>query len=272
MTGTETGDQPKLNIEPGNAGGDGDKGIELEAQSEGHSDSEIGGKDLPKELEPTRRELMRDYHKKMQALADERKTIEADAGRYRQDAEALYSLSQQQWFKDAVAAEKNKRGGKAEISDDDFEAIKSDKRAFQDFLNKRDKSLAEGLESKFKAEFENLTKEQQKFVTEKEFDGVVREYGQAFLDANEAGELEPYLEKDYDYETAFKLLMQDRGQVAKKASANGNGSEKTGITEKRGMPAPRGGPVAKAKNLNEALEAAFEMARRGQKDYKIERS
>lgn len=269
---TKTEDQPTTEAEPGKAGGGEGAGIEPEAQPEGQAGSE-DTKELPKELEETRKQLLRDYHKKTQALAEERKTLESDSQRYRQDAEALYSLSQQEWFKNAVAAEKNRRNGRSlDISDEDFEAIKIDKRAFQDFLNKRDKSITEGLESKFKAEFESLSKEQQKFVTEKEFDIVAREYGQAFKDANEAGELEGYLKKDYDYETAFKLLMQDKGQVAKKASAKEPNSSKAGAVEKTGMPAVRGGPVAKAKNLDEALQAAFEMARKGQKDYKIERS
>lgn len=269
----ETTDQSAASPESGEAGGGAAADIDKTAQSEGQTDSEIGPKELPAELEATRKELLRDYHKKTQALAEERKALEADLSRYKQDAESLYALSQQDWFRAAVSAEKNRRSGKAtEISDEEFESIRSDKRAFQEFLGKREKSIVEGLESKFKADFESLSKSQQELLTSKEFDAAAKAYGQAFIDANEAGELDAYLEKDFDYETAFKLAMQDKGLVAKKAQAKESGSPKSGAVERTGMPAARGGLVVKAKNLDEAFDAAFEMARRGHKDYSIERS
>ncbi len=222
---------------------------------------------LPKELEAKEKELMRAFHTKTQALAEKERTLAGEAEKYKQDATVLYDLTKQEWFKKAVELEKGRRSGAhQEMSDEDFESIRSDKKAFQNFLANRDKSIAESLKSEFKMEFEKLSKSQQELVTNKEFDTVANVYGDEFKQANDSDALDKYLDKGYDYETSFKLYMQDQGKVARKQDALPE-KRKSGAVEKSGMAQVRGGPVVKAKNLTEALDRAFDLARKGQKDY-----
>lgn len=243
-----------------------------DAQSDGQTDSKsediLHKKELPPELEATRKELLKSFHQKTQALSAKEKEFE----RYASDAKMFYELGQEKWFKDAVAAEKARRAGATqEISDEEFETIRSNKKAFQDFLSRQNKAVAESLKSEFKGEFEKLSKNQKEILAEKEFDDVAGVYGQDFIEANDTNALDSYLDKGYSYEDSFKLYMQDQGKVAKKADSRPAPS-RSAVIEKRGAPSARGSAVVKAKNLDDALNRAFDLARKGQKDYRLEKA
>src|SRR3990167_4546378 len=93
------------------------------AQSADAADSDsLTDAQVPPELEETKKNLLRDYHAKMAEFAIAQK-----------DSTTLQKLFQQEWFKRAMDAEKSKKSGAAlafELTDDQFEAAKSDKRAF----------------------------------------------------------------------------------------------------------------------------------------------
>ena len=160
------GGQPTPAVESGNAGGG-------EGAGTGHQAPELEtekglGVEVPPELKEKEKELLRAFHSKTQALAERERTIGAEVEEYKRDAMALYDLAKQDWFKKAVETEKGRRTGKgsqaAEITEETFEALKSDKRAFQDFLAQRDKDIVDGLESRFRGEFEKLGKSQQQRI------------------------------------------------------------------------------------------------------------
>lgn len=229
---------------------------------------------LPPELETKHKELLKAFHEKTQKLADDRRQLELETARYKQDAEVLYGLADKQWFKKAIEDEKARRSGASmEISDDDLEAARTDNKAFRELLSRRDKAITESLRSEFKPEFDKLTEHQKELVTEREFDTVAEEYGADFRKANDEGLLDPYLNKGLDYESAFKLLEADNGRLAKKASRQESLiSKRSGSIEKTGMATTRGGPVHKVRNLDEAISRALELASRGQKDYRLEKA
>lgn len=246
-----------------------------DAQPEDKAGSEtvdaLEKKDLPPELQTQQKELLRAFHAKTKALADKEKDLTATAQRYEQDAKVLYDLGKQDWFKKAIETEKVRRSGAhIEVSAEDFEAIKSDPKAFQTFLAQRDRALADSIKSEFKVEFDKLNKNQQELVTTREFETVAENYGDEFTQANESGGLEPYLKDGLDYERSFKLYMADQGKVARKTGEQTSPErKKAGVIERGGMATVRGGPVYKAKNLNEALDRAFDLARKGTKEYRL---
>ena len=205
---TESGDTSQ-------GGGESDA-TELDKTVQSDTENDSGGTlestNIPPELEETKKNLLRDYHKKTQAFSEERGKLNSEIEKFKRDAETLYDLAGRDWFKRALDEEKTRRSGSSveELSDDEFEAIKNDKRVFREFLTKRDKSISDGLRDEFKTEFNKLSSSQQAILTEKEFDSTANAYGADFLAANKNGELDVYLDKDFDYETAYQLYKQNR--------------------------------------------------------------
>lgn len=275
MTNVEEAlDQAAADIESGKTGGDSEQTIEGQDHSTNTGDGKGLGKEVPPELKEKEKELLRAFHEKTQALAEDRRKMEAETTVHKQDAQAFYDLAKQDWFKAAVEAEKSRRQGRAvEITPEAFETIKNDPRAFADYLAKRDEAVAGSLKSQFKAELEKLGKSQQELVTSREKDSAAREFGEDFTVTEKAGELKAYLDEGLSYERAYKLYCQDQGKVAgAKKEAAPITQKKGGIVERSGMPQVRGGPVIKAKNLSEALDRAFELAAKGVKDYRFEKT
>lgn len=230
-------------------------------------------KEVPPELAAKEKELMQAFHEKTQKLAEEKRRMEQEGSAYKQDAQALYELSKQDWFKTAIEAEKARRQGRAlEINPDTFEALKNDPKAFSEYLAKRDQAVADSLKSQFKSEFEKLGRSQQEILVSREKESVASKFGEEFTAAEKNGDLTPYLQEGLSYERAYKLYCQDNGKIAgKKSEAPPSADRKTGAIEKGGMSRVKGGPVVKAKNLSEALDRAFELAAKGVKDYRFER-
>jgi hypothetical protein len=253
--------------ESGNAGGGAD-GAAIDTTAGGSTQDGAGnhGAELtPEQLKEKEKELLRGFHSKTQALAEKERALD----QYVKDARAFYGLSDQQWFKQAVEAEKARRAGAGpDLSDEAFEALKSDKKAFLEYQSRRDKALVESVTSQFKPELEKLGKSQEELHANREFEGVAAKYGKAFKDANDTGALDSYLQKGLDYDTAFILHEQAHGRVAGKAPAT-PADRRGSITDKGGMSSARGGPVVKAKSLDDYLDRALDLIGRGSKDYRI---
>ena len=270
MTVEET-DQTQQ-AEPVNDGGGAAEVIDnSESSTQGQEGSDLGVKDLPEALQAKEKELMREFHAKTQALSEKEKALTGEAETYKGDAQAFYNLSRQEWFKQAVEAEKARRSGAAtEISDEVFEAAKNDKRAFSELLSKREKAIAADIEAKFQEKFDRLGKSQGDILAEREVSSAASKYGDEFTEAKESGALKPYLAKDHDHDTAFILYMQSQGKVAGKPKGD-PATVRSGAIEKTGMVKAKGGPVMRPKNLGDALDRAFDLAKRGVKDYRFER-
>lgn len=229
--------------------------------------------ELQEKLKEKEKELMRGFHEKTQALAAEQKLLEARYAEAIKDQQTLHAIAGQEWFRNAAQGEKAKRSGvSSEITREQFDAIKDDPRAFQDFLRQRDESVAARIEAKFEQKLQGLSKSQQELLTSREFDAAVDKFGEDFQAAVDSKALAPYL-KDYDYATAYKLYCQDHGKVAGKRQAPSldAAQRRSASVEKPGMSQHRGGPTVKAKNLDDALNRTFELLLKGQKDFRVER-
>ena len=264
------GDQTQQ-IESGNAGGDSAEVIAANSGSTQGDEGNQNTQELPPELKEKEKELLRGFHAKTQALAEKERMLQAELNTAKQDASALYDLSKQEWFKNAVESEKARRRGQAtEITAEQFESLKSDPRAFSEYLSKRDQAVAASLKSQFQSELEKLTRTQSELLGSRAEAEAVGKFGDEYKQAKESGALAPYLDK-YEPEVAFKLYSQDQGKVAGKRAAAPAPNAKGGTVEKGGMVSARGGPVVEAKSLDDALDRAFDLARRGVKDYSIKR-
>lgn len=269
---TQALDQAATEVESTATAAGGDSGSDIETTKDstqgGSGSSSLGVDGVPAELADKEKELLRAFHTKTQALAEKERQIREESNQYKQDAQAFYELSKQNWFKQAVEAEKALRSGApAEIPD---EAL-TDKRVLQEFLQKRDEAMMNRVKAQLAPELQKLGKSQADLLAERELSAAVTKYGDDFAKAKDDGSLAPYL-KEYDPETAYKLFCQDNGRVAGVRKESGRSEDrKATVVEKSGMGKARGGPVVKAANLSEALDRAFDLARRGVKDYNFER-
>lgn len=260
-------DQVAGETKPGESGGGAAAEITGNEGSTDGNGSDLGVKEVPPELKGKEKELLRAFHLKTQELAEERKNL----AQYEKDAKAFYGLTDQDWFKTAIEAEKARRQGRVtEISDEEFEAVKNDKRAFTDLLAKRDKDVAMRIQSEFKPELERLKSTQQQLAANRAEEAIAAKYGADYLDAKETGALDKYLER-FDPETAFILHQQSQGKVAGKKPAAPAPDRRDAIVDKGGMSHTRGGPVSKAKDLESYLDRAFELSAKGVKNFRIDK-
>ncbi len=250
--------------ESSNAGGAGDgQAIDANEDSTQGQGNDLGVKEVPPELKEKEKELVRGFHAKSQAFAEEKRVLNERLAAAERDAAAFNNLIKQDWLKEAAEKEKALRTGRAtELSQEAFESIKNDPNAFSKFMNEHDQRLLSSIKSQLAPELDKLNKSQGDFAAEKALDAAARQYGKDFVEAKESGALDNYL-KEYDPATGYKLYCQDHGKVAGKAEVK-PAALKNGVVEKNGMSQARGGPVIKIKGgLNEMLDRAFEQARQG---------
>jgi hypothetical protein len=272
-------DQAAAESQPGadSAAGSGQEQAIENAQGvqDGGDKSNTLGVEVPPELKEKEKELVRGFHKKMQELSAKEKELEQRYGEAEKDAKTLYTIAQQEWFKKAAEEEKARRRGiSMDMTAEQFEEIKNDPRRFAEYLSKRDQAVAESLKTQFKTEFDKLSKSQSELQADREVERLQGKYGDDFVQAKDSGKLDSYLKDGFDRETAYKLLCQDEGRVAGKPKQKEAApvNSKGGTVEKTGIVNARGGPVVKAKSLDEALDRVFEMQGKGIKDYRLERA
>ncbi len=258
--------------EGGNAaGGDDQTAIDANEGSTAAGDSLLGA-DAPAELKEKEKELMRAFHAKTQALAEDRKTLVAETEQYKQDALAFYNLSKQEWFKNAVASEKKLRSGQsAEITDEEYDAARNDKGAFSALLSKRDAALAASLKSQFGEEISKLAGTQTNLLKTQEERAALDKFGDDFSKAKKSGALDDYMREFGNMETAYKLWCQDNGKVAGKKPEPAKPEKPPLVLERGGLVNARGGTVVKVKTIDEAIDRAFELVGKGVKDWSFKK-
>lgn len=226
------------------------------------------------ELEQTRKELLRDYHGKTQKLSTREKQLESEWGSYKKDAETLYGIMEQPWFKKAMADEKARRSGNAadlDLSDDQFVAALSDKTAFTKMVRQVAESIAE---RKVGEKLSPAQEELQALKADREFQAVAAEHPD-LKKLNQDGLLDEYLKQGYSYAVAYKLYKFDHQESAEQVERKAQEllqTKKAGSVEKTGVPKLNGAAkVYKAKTWDQAFDRAWEALQRGETDARIER-
>lgn len=247
-------------------------GSDSGTQSDSASDSQDLGQAVPPELEETKKNLLRDYHEKMASVKQEKEQFQSELAVARKDSATLQRLLQQEWFKQAVESEKARKAGSPlsfELTDDQFEAARTDKRTFLELT----KQIAQKvIESTVGDKLSHLSERTEALSSDREFERTAREYGDEFKTFKDAGKLDSYLKQGYDYETAFaKAKLAERGKspddVSKKAEELLR-QRKQQVTEKDGKRAS-GSRVIKAKTFDEAISRSLDALLQGDKDFKL---
>lgn len=248
----------------------------VQAGEQTANDQNLGPQDLPEELKETRKQLLRDYHDKTQKVAARGKQLESEWSQYKRDAETLYGIVDQPWFKSAIQEERTKRSGKMpdmELSDEQFSQVISDKGAFTKLVRQVAESIAE---RKVGEHLSPAQEELAQLKADRELDAITRRYSD-FEKLNEDGVFDEHLKAGFDYETAYKLYKFDQAEADSPAKVEQEAqrllqAKKDGSVGKAGVPKLTGAArVYKAKNLDEAFDQAWAAVQRGEHDARIER-
>ena len=230
---------------------------------------------VPPELEETRKQLMRDYHEKMRSIKEDKLRTESENNRLRNEASTLQQLMQQEWFKKATDAERARRSGQVVeigLSDEEFSTATTDKKAFQNLIYKIADQVASAKVGKVEPQLGQNQEALEELKREREFDTVASKY-KDFRDLNNQGALDPYLERGFDFETAYARYRLDHHPAAPKQETQIDPeTQRAGSVSPGGVTRVNGQRIIKAKNLDEAMDLAFEALQKGDKNFKIERA
>lgn len=273
--------QPDANAESGaseHAGGGegegmgGDAGVQA---SGGEANTEtLGTHDLPPEMQEVQKKLMQDYHAKTQKLAEKTRQFEGELSQHKNNSQILGQLMDQDWFKKAYEQEKNKRNGgivAEDLSDEQFDAIRNDKRAFADYLRKFAETVAE---NRVGTKLNNTEAELRALKTDRVKDQLGATY-KDFKPAFDAGHLDKYLSQGSSLESAYALWKVKEAGATSKNDVLGEAerllaARKAGAVERPGSAQPRGAErVYKARSLHDALDVAFKARERGETNFRI---
>jgi len=231
--------------------------------------------EVPKELEPMKKDILEKYYSKTRELAAQRQSVKA----VESDAKTLRELMGYKPFQDWYNAEKNgghKPEQSATLTEDELDAIRNDPSKFDAFMTKKMESL---IESKYGGKMQSFENEANSIRKDKQLSDAIENYGEEFTIAHKAGDLDEYYDKGNDYETAFaKWKLKNptaststNKEISDKAAQMVNKS-KSGVSEK---PSSGGNKlpnikIVKAKTFDEAFDAMFNAKTKGQ-EVKIEK-
>ena len=249
-----------------------DQQADVQPGPDGKSNDFIG--EIPKELEPLKKDILKKYYSKTRELADERRGVE----QVKKDAETLQQLMNYKPFQDWYNAQK---GGtptqdvSTKLTEEELEQIRTDPTKLDSYLNKKLESL---VEQKYGQQMKTVQDKAEDMELAKEFEHTEKTYGEDFSIAHSSGELDTYYDKGLDFETAYaswKLktgnsAMSDKTNTDKTAQAVNRSRQ--GMTEK---PASSAGKLPsiksiKVKGFDDAFDQAFAAALKGEK-VKIDR-
>ncbi len=229
--------------------------------------------EVPKELEPLKKEILKKYFSKTRELAEERRGVDT----FKKDAETLQQLMAYKPFQDWYSAQKN--GGtspdKPSLTEEELEAIRNDPSKFDSFLNKKLESL---IESRYGQQMKSFQEKAEDIEVAKEYNGMAEsKHGEEFKLAHESGELDAYYDKGLDYKTAYATWKLDNGnfvssgemeKVTGEKAVQMVNKSKLSATEK---PSSGGGKLPNIKvikgkqNFNDTFDAFMEAAMKGEK-------
>ncbi len=259
----------------------------------GQAEANVGGTDvqpgqagnaesagaLSPELEQTKKNLIRDYHEKTQRLAEEKRQLELERAGDREAADSFRGLAQQEWFKRAIQEEKARRSGALEdLTDEDFDALRTDKRAWTDKTRKLVERIVESRLGQVGQEVSNTRMSLEEIQHEREFNSIASKY-KDFEVLNEQGAFDEYLKSDpsITFKEAYALYKLDHPGNSSNGSADIEkeavrllDEKKSGAVERNGVAQVRGKRIVKAKNYDDAFQKAWESVSRGE-DVELQR-
>ena len=253
----------------------------VETTSDQSTQNDIGneelGKTLSPELEKTRKELLRDYHEKLSKTKEDRLRFESELNQARGNSETLTKLMQQEWFKKAMDTERARRNGSIEdlpLTDEDFETAKTDKRAFLKLVSNVAERIASGKMSQVEPALGTHQERLENMEIEKEFDSVDRTY-KDFKSLNDAGSLDPFLERGLSFEDAYLAYKGKNPSNIDKLAADKAREmldlTRAGAVGKTGSVQINGKRVLEASNFDDAFDQTWAALQRGEKDVVVNR-
>jgi len=258
---------------------------DVQSTAEDNAAANLDSNELPPELEETRKNLKRDYHSKLQALKERELRIERELKEGEEYKRTFGQLSTQEWFKKAYDEERQRRNGQPtqfEMSDEEFQIMRSDDPRAKDLFQKAVLRAAETMVNAKVAPHLNSTKQTvEELKTAKEFDTVASnpKY-KDFRELNDKGLLDPYLKKGVSYEQAYKEYKYDhefeklQSDFEKKAQDKAQElleASRNGAISRGGTTSIKGSPIVEASTFDEAFDKVFDLMSKGHKDVKIQR-
>jgi len=246
-------------------------------QSEQGDNAKLGPDNLAPELEAQKKELLRDYHEKMQSIASEKKQSQGDLEKFKQHSGMLEKLMTQDWFKEAYQLEREKRDGGVteEITPDTLQTITSDPKAFQEYLDKREKRIERLVSERLGL----VQKETANIKSEREFETLATKHSD-LRELNDKGALAKYLDKGYELEDAYRLAKNDVApkQTAAKLqeeAAKLLAAKRAGAVDKTGSAGIRGSKVIKINPKKVSFDQLFDLTHNelasGNQDFVLEK-
>ncbi len=254
-----------------------DESTSVQPQDGGNADGELETSNVPPELEETKKNLLRDYHAKTQALKDTQLRFEHDLEKYRNSDETLNKLVSQPWFKEAMQREQQKRTGGVDdinLTPEEFETAKADPKAFLRLVS----GLADRIvQSRVNPLAEGQRETQENLALQREFE-TAKETHKDFQELYESDSLDEYLDRGYDFKAAYAMYKlehpQTKDDLDRKASEKARemlDEARAGAISRGGLPKTTGTRVLKAKNFDEAFDKGLDAMKNGVRDFVFEK-
>lgn len=242
------------------------------APAQGQQAVEFGPKDLPKELEPFKKQLLDTFYAKTRELAGEKHNIDA----YKQKAEMLAQLVEYKPFQDWYAKEQGNIGGgngnqpqpQVQFTDEQITAAGNDPAKLLEMVNQTVDSRVAQQMSQLNQTVGKTQKQLEDMSLDKELAGLEAKYSD-FGKISQSGLLDTYLDQGLSYKSAYAQFRLDNPQytqaaIAKEATALVNQS-KDGVTGKpSGLP-NLGAKILKPRSLEEGISMSFNAVEKGEK-------
>lgn len=238
-----------------------------EPENAATKNSELGPEDflgeVPQELAPLKKELLKAFYKKTQDLSVERKGMEG----YKSKAQMLEQLYAYPKFREWYEKEQKILNGQsvdtseANLTPEEFEEMKSDPVKFQKYMmDQLEKKIEARMGNDVKSTKAELSEMKERLETEKEFKETASKYSD-FSDLSEVGALDDYLEKGYSYSEAYKMYKFDNQSNPEKVNRAKNGTIiKPSPTRNDGAEA-----IIRGKNFDDVFDDMFAAKADGKK-------
>lgn len=224
---------------------------------------DIGPKELPKELEPVKEQLLKDYYAKTREVAEQKRGLESVQEKARLLEELWNYPRFQEWYK---AEQSHTQTPQQSLTEEQMTEFQQNPQKLQEYIDSR-------IEQKYGSSMNQTQEQLENIRLDKEFDSMATKYSD-FDAINDAGLLDPYFDRGLDVKAAYAEYKLDNpgnvnANVAKKAAEIVNKSQ-LGSTEKPTGVTHPGAKVFKPKSLNEAMDIAFNATGKGEK-FRFER-
>ncbi len=164
---------------------------------------------LPAEVEETRKQLMKDYHAKTQALAEKTRQMEAQMSGFQEKATMLDNLLKQEWFVETLEARRNGKNGQAQgLSAEELEKV--------GISPEQAATFEKIVQAKVDAQVRQLVPELKKHRSELEeirLEKAKAEFAKGHPDFDQVTKSEAFKKhsENYDFKAAYALARMESG-------------------------------------------------------------